>query len=538
MLQGMSNSTPNFKAALLAAPHSGSGKTIICRGLTAALCNAGFKVQTFKTGPDYIDPAHLAAASKRPCHNLDIWLMGEAGCRDLWLRETGLTPYKPRPNTPGPVFGLPDLALIEGVMGLYDGVGSSAEASSAHLARLLNVPVILIVDVKGMGNSFSALVKGFMEFEGAPAFAGIILNRVGSSAHAALLQASLQSALGKNAPPVLGALPVDPALAVPERHMGLLTPEELNSKSVQSGENADQALQTALTRWIGSHIDLKALVQALPSPQSLTETPCMEPEASTSPRPYLLPPEHNPPQPLSPQATLPRAALTFAPKSRLCLAVARDRAFCFYYEENLSLLREAGFELRFFSPLHDTSLPANSAGLYLGGGYPELFAATLSRNTSLLNSIRDFCAAGKPVYGEGGGYVYLCQSLTVPAPNPGEAAQTYPLLGCLPGRCEFAAKRQALGYRQATCLVNSPLGQANTLLRGHELRYCFLQDAPPAPNTNQGNALFQLEDRQGHLSLAGSAHGNICASFLHLHFASNPAIVKNFYQACLRADPK
>ena len=146
----MSNSTFPCKAVLVAAPHSGSGKTIICRGLTAALSALGLKVQTFKTGPDYIDPAHLTAASKRPCHNLDIWLMGEAACKDLWQRQTSVPPDALE-------WGAPDLALIEGVMGLYDGVGSTAEASSAHLARLLNVPVLLVVDVKGMGNSCSAL---------------------------------------------------------------------------------------------------------------------------------------------------------------------------------------------------------------------------------------------------------------------------------------------------------------------------------------------------------------------------------------------
>ena len=577
----MSNSTFPCKAVLVAAPHSGSGKTIICRGLTAALSALGLKVQTFKTGPDYIDPAHLTAASKRPCHNLDIWLMGEAACKDLWQRQTSVPPDALE-------WGAPDLALIEGVMGLYDGVGSTAEASSAHLARLLNVPVLLVVDVKGMGNSCSALVKGFMEFEGAPALAGLILNRVGSPAHAALLTASLQKTFGASAPPVLGALPVDPNIVVPERHLGLLTPEELAAKaSIQkqdlpqntgqnpnqnpdhSAPNADTALQNALSAWIGDNIDLQAFMQALPPVLSNRQ----EGPSASAPLAFS---SFSDPASGSASGSCSQILNPICPKA-LRLAVARDRAFCFYYAENLRLLREAGFELVFFSPLQDSALPENTAGIYIGGGYPELFAKQLSCNAAMLNAIRAFSRAGGPVYAEGGGYVYLCEGLAIlnagpnaeppalPMGKPGArpvsypGKQIYPLLGCLPGVCEFAARRQALGYREALCLIDTILGAAQTRLRGHELRYCFLNESlppnfEPMPSTpaplvpvslvpvslvhgqaQKNPALFQLTDRQGQVSLAGSARHSTCGSFLHLHFASNPRVAENFYLACAEA---
>ena len=515
------------KALLLAAPLSGSGKTSICRGLAAAFASgragAPLAVKTFKMGPDYLDPLHLAAAVKSPCHNLDPWMMGEAACRELFGRESVFA--APRP----------DLALVEGAMGLYDGGDPASNAgSSADLAKILNIPVVLIVDIARQGRSVAALVKGFAEFDPELRLAGLILNRAGSESHAALARAALASALPHI--PVFGCLPAQKGLTLPSRHLGLCPPE------IAAGPDA---ATLALADWICAHLDLKALLAALPD---------LPLEAFSDPqflRPAVSHPQHGPsgsrgrapgaeggrgegaePSPRSANIGASGKPLPSGPR----IAVSRDAAFYFLYADNLARLRAAGAELVFFSPLADAALPEGCAGLYLCGGYPELHGRELSGNAGMLESVREFLDAGGPVFAECGGYMYLMAELT-----DAEGA-AWPLVGHFPWTCRMGSGRRALGYRAARTLVPSCLGPTGTLLRGHVFHYSAAMEPEELDLTPQLSGpgdfcrprrLFGAENAAGagEPSL-GVAFGSAAASYLHVHFASNPELARNFVAAC------
>lgn len=470
------------KAMLIAAPKSGSGKTSVCRGLVAAfargLMGRSLKVRTFKMGPDYLDPLHLEAASGSVCHNLDPWMMGEAACRELFLRNTALAAPPP------------DLAVVEGAMGLFDGGDPASNAgSSADLAKLLGIPVVLVVDAAGQARSLAALVKGFWEFDPELHVAGLILNRTSSQSHADLVRTALASALPEV--PVFGCLPERPGLDLPGQHLGLRPPED-----------EDNGKTAALAAWVAEHLDFDALLAALPHVPEPADVEAMR------------------------SSPAPAAIGTYRPR----IAVSRDAALFFLYEENLDILRNAGADLVFFSPLAAAALPEGCSGLYLCGGYPELFGRELSANRGMLESVRAFIKRGGPIYAECGGYMYLMDALT------DARGATWPLVGHFPWACRMEACRQALGYREARTLAPSCLGPAGALARGHVFRYSSANEAKMGAANPDGPArLFATVDaRERPREPEGARWGSVAASYVHVHFASNPELARNFVVACAR----
>ncbi len=435
-------------AFLLAAPHSGSGKTTCTLAILAALRARGLRVQAFKVGPDYIDPAHHAHITGRPSHNLDTWMLPPETNRRLFAAAAADA----------------DVCVVEGVMGLFDGVdGLRPLGSSADLARQLGLPVVLVVDARSMARSAAALVHGFTTFDPALQLLGVIWNRVGSPNHRRILDESLLTA---GLPGALGALPRDEELSVAERHLGLVTPE-------------DAALTTSQVRRLASvaeeHLELDRLLE-----QTRIATPPPPPE---------------------------QAQVVGRPRR---IAVARDQAFCFYYAENLRLLEGAGAHLVPFRPCDGDGVPAGVDGLYLGGGYPELHATRLSGNTAFLDGIRALHQTGVPIYAECGGFMALCQGLT-------DADRTFhPMAGLYPARTQMNRRAFRLGYREVR--TGGPAG-AELTLRGHEFHYSHVSEMPA-----EVERCYRVTNARGEpLPAEGYRLGNTLAGYIHLHFGSCPA---------------
>ena len=446
-----------MRPLIIAAPASGCGKSSVVLGLLGALQRRALRVAPFKVGPDFIDPGHHAAVCGRVSRNLDGWMCGRDGVEQSFaIGSAGA-----------------DLSLVEGVMGLFDGADGATDAgSTAEIARWLGGRILLVVDARAQARSAAAVAKGLAEFAPDLEFAGIVYNRVGSASHENLLRAAHASR--PELPPLLGCLPRREALALPERHLGLVT----------AADAAAQATYAQLADWVERHIDLDDLLERLSG----------EP-------PVALAPPVGGDQPVDP----------------VRIGVARDAAFCFCYPENLERLERAGAQLVFFSPLVD-SLPEHLAGLYLPGGYPELHAGRLAANRSMLQGVRDVAAAGMPVYAECGGLLLLAASL-----------DGAPLAGIFPAPARMLAKRRALGYRSVTTTADTLLGPAGTNARGHEFHYSEL-DMPASVGRG-----YRVTDRTGTLCAAeGYVQGNVLGSYVHLHFASNPLLAVNFVAACRR----
>jgi len=450
------------RALVLAGTRSGCGKTSVCLGLLRALARRGLRVQPFKAGPDFIDPGlHAAAAGRESC-NLDTWMMPEPAVRECFARLAAGA----------------DVAVLEGVMGLFDGRGGAEEqGSTAHLAKLLGLPVVLVLDAASKARSLAAEALGFARFDSGVRFLGCLANRVASPRHEQIVREAMGLVPEL---PLLGCLRRDEAIGLGSRHLGLVT--------AQDAADLDVRLE-ALADWLERSLDLDAFAASLP-----------EIAGRRAPDDAARPAD--------------------APKGPR-VGVARDRAFCFCYAENLRLLAAAGAELVFFSPLADTALPAGLDGLYLPGGYPELAARELAANVAMRTAVRGFCAAGRPVWAECGGYMYLLETLV-----DGEGTEQ-PMCGALPGRARMRTRRAALGYRQARTLAPGPLGPAGTVLRGHEFHYSEAEgtaDASPA-------FLLAGADRE---TPDGQASGNVIGGYLHAHLASNPAVAAAFVAACRR----
>ena len=457
-------------ALVVAGTRSGCGKTSVALGLMRALTRRGLAVQAFKVGPDFIDPGHHALATGRASHNLDSWMCGANGMRAVFARWAAGA----------------DIAVVEGVMGLFDGASATDPAgSTAEIARLLGAPVLLVADAASMARSVAALVGGYLAFDPELTFAGVMLNSAASPAHAALLHEAMAAALP--AVRLWGVLPRDPAVATPARYLGLVTAED--------SEDPDRRCD-ALADWLEAACDLDGLQRCLTAgPERRPRTP---PEGS-----------------LSIDSPAGRAA-------KVRLGVARDRAFCFYYEENFRLLREAGAALVPFSPLADPGLPPELDGLYLGGGYPELWGRVLADNAGLRREIREFCLAGRPVLAECGGFLYLMESLASPQ------GECFPMAGVFPFRAIMGTRLAGLGYREVTTRAPSLLGPAGTRLRGHEFHYSRLDGDDGTVPT-----IYDLTGRAGRLEVReGYRRGNTLASYVHLHFGSNPVAARAFVAAC------
>ncbi len=435
------------------------GKTTVTLGLLAALRRRGLLVQPFKVGPDFIDPGHHSRAAGRVSRNLDGWMLTQETNLALFRRHAAQA----------------QVAVVEGVMGLFDGYDGLSEAgSTAQMAKWLGLPVLLVVDARAMARSAAALVHGFASFDPALNLAGVVFNRVGGAAHLHYLEQALTRVKGVK---VFGGLPRDRDLAIPERHLGLTTVEDHPLEEEHLGHLAEV---------MEKHLDLDGLLASLPT---LSFAPDGPQEAA-------------------------------APAVRL--GVARDRAFCFYYPENLELLAQFGAEIVPFSPLTDRELPENLHGLYLGGGYPELFAAQLAANESLKRSLAAQAAAGLPIYAECGGLMYLSQELQ------DLEGRRHAMTGLLPLKVRMLKKLRALGYREITLTAAGLLGPAGTRARGHEFHYSEIAAA-----TGDLPRLYRVTPRQGQEAAPeGYCRNNILASYVHLHFGSNPEVPRNLVAHC------
>jgi cobyrinic acid a,c-diamide synthase len=453
---------------VVAGVTSGVGKTTVASGILAALRRRGWRVQPFKAGPDYIDPTYHTLAAGRSCRNLDSVLLPPAALHTLFTRAAE---------------GM-DLALVEGVMGLFDGrSGRGEEGSTAQIAKLLGAPVVIVVDVAKTARTAGAVALGCARFDADLAVAGFILNRVGSAAHAQAATEAVEAATGL---PVLGAFPRDDALALPERHLGLIpTVEASPSQDFVAGLAAAAERHLALDRlW------------------ELAGTP-LEPQIAVG---------ADETEPLFPVETL---------RTRATVAVAQDQAFSFYYQDSLDLLAAWGADLAPFSPLTDAALPAGAQGVYLGGGFPELYAAELAENRAMREALRAAAAAGLPIYGECGGLMYLGQSLT------DFSSRRHAMVGLAPIDSTMQRDRVTLGYRTATALRPSPILAAGAHVMGHEFHYSQL-DAPVVEET----AAYRLAERAS--AAEGYAAGSVLASYLHVHFGADPAMARRFVAACAR----
>lgn len=455
------------RALVVGGARSGCGKTSVCLGLMRLLARRGLRVQPFKAGPDFIDPGLHAAAAGRASHNLDTWMMPEAALRACFARYSGDA----------------DVALVEGVMGLFDGrTGASEEGSTAHLAKLLGLPALLVLDAASQARSIAAEAQGFARFDPGLRLAGAVANRVASGRHEALVREALGLVPEL---PLFGCLRRDAGLGLDSRHLGLVTAQD--AQDAEGGAAGLDARLEALADWVEQGVDVDALLAALPDAELAESSGPANPAAS--------------------------------PLKGARIGVARDRAFCFLYAENLRLLEAAGAELVFFSPLADAHLPGGLDGLYLPGGYPELAAQELAANASLRAAVRAFCASGRPVWAECGGYMYLLEELV------DAQGAAHPMCGALPGRARMRERRAALGYREARTLAAGPLGPAGTVLRGHEFHYS------EAEGTG-GAAAWLLAASDGSSAPDGQAKGNVMGGYFHAHLSSNPEAAWRFVAAC------
>jgi len=484
---------------VIAAPMSGSGKTTVTLGLMESLKRRGLNVAPFKVGPDFIDPGWHRAVTGRPSVNLDGWMCPEGFVRETFaLHAEGC-----------------DIAVIEGVMGLFDGIGASSdEGSTAQVAKILDAPVVLVVDAKSQARSAAALVQGFARFDPNIRVAGVIFNNVGSDNHARILREAVESSVAGVR--VLGCIPRDERLRIPSRHLGLVTAEE---------NSLPDEFRERLASMIGEHVDLEEIlslggqVSTLNSPLSLalshegrgnlkTPLPSMGGVGGGFNDQVLqgsgygrLPTGH-------PRKS---GAITSAPRIRI--AVARDEAFCFMYQDNLRLLREAGAELVEFSPLTDTSLAEGIGGIYLPGGYPELFAEALAANKGMTKGIRAAIEAGMPVYAECGGFIYLTDGF----------------VGIFPVSTRMLPRRKALGYREVEVTADSPIGRKGVVARGHEFHYSEMDEMPP-----EVERLYRVRRNGSELGREGYRYRNCLASYIHLHFGSCPEMAEAFVNSCMK----
>lgn len=465
---------------MVAGTASGVGKTTVALALLALLRERGLSVQPFKCGPDFLDTGHHGVLSGRPSRNLDTWMMDKPTNRRIFLHASAGR----------------DAAVVEGVMGLYDGAtGSSEQGSPAEIAKMLDLPVVLVINAAKSARSIAAVVKGFESFDPDLRFAGIVLNYVGSESHYRLLKDAIS---GVTQTPILGWLPKSPEVAIGERHLGLHTAEE--TTAVED--------RTAGFVAIGRRLNLEPLLQCLWQPPVETADESLpgatEEAAQVAEQDAAA-------QLLAPDLRAPFALLKKQKKVRI--GVARDRAFSFYYEDNFDLLRLAGAELVPFSPMADGALPDGVEALYLGGGYPELHAAELAANAPMRAAVREFVAAGGPVYGECGGMIYLGRSLTL------LDGSTHAMAGGLELDFAMTPRLVHFGYVEVEFADDCLLGPAGTRLRGHSF-HCSRVTAGEPPSQ-----VYRLRYRlSGREEVEGYKRGNLLASYVHLHFGGAPAV--------------
>lgn len=452
----------NYPRIIIAGTHSGVGKTTLTLGLISALRKKGINAQSFKTGPDYIDPSFHAEVSGRACGNLDTWLLPKGAVIELFKRRAKDS----------------DISVIEGVMGLYDGLKDNEQGSTAHLAKILDCPVILILDARSLSRSAGAIALGYKEFDKRVNIAGVILNNIASANHYNYIKAAIEK---KTKIPILGCLPKDPDLKLPERHLGLIPLGE---------KRPDADFHKRLSRFICNNIDLSRILKISRDAKPL---PFYKEKIFT---PRLL------------------------EKGCAVIAVARDEAFNFYYEDNLDILRHLGAKIITFSPLRDTELPDGINGLYIGGGFPEIFASDLSKNKGLRESVYKKAKEGTPIYAECGGLMYLMESLIDFKNRKSKMA------GVFKGTAAMGRHLRGLGYVNLRCINNNILTGQKEENKAHVFHWSSLTGLSK-------NTRFAYEiKKNGEIFYDGLIEKNVLAGYAHLHFASNIKIAKNFIKKC------
>lgn len=443
-----------FPRLIIAATQSGSGKTTITAGLLAALKKRGLNVQPYKVGADYIDTGWHELACGKPSHNLDSWLVGKDNLKEIFIKTATRA----------------DISITEGVMGLYDG-GRGGISSTAEISKLLDAPVILVIDAKSMGTSAAAIALGFREFDKSVKLAGVILNRLGSDSHKIMII----DALNKLGIKCFGAIRRNDEFVLPERHLGLVPTTENNAVN-KIGQ---------ICAAVEEQVNIDELITLAKS--------------------------------ATPLETLPKSQIP-NPKSAK-IAVARDAAFSFYYEESLRELEKLGAEIVFFSPLNDTALPKVD-GLIIGGGFPEMFAARLEKNKNLRAEIFNAAQSGLPIFAECGGFMYLMKNLI------DFDGKSFEMCGAIDGSAVMTNKLQTVGYIEGEILSDCVIGRAGDRIHAHEFHFSKELET-------SSDKIFKCRRiRTGKEYLAGVSKKNLVASYLHIHFAGCHNAAKTFVDAC------
>ena len=446
----------NIPRVVIAATQSGAGKTTYETGLLAALRQRGLRVQSFKAGPDYIDPGYHRLASGQPAHNLDSWLTPAEILPEILATETENA----------------DIAVVEGVMGLYDG-GRQGISSTAEIAKIIGAPVLLVIDAKSMGASAAAIAKGFRDYDPAVQVAGVILNRLGSDTHEQMIREAM-AGIGME---VFGALRRDESLKMPERHLGLLPVEE----------NEELELIERMGQAAAKQIDLDKVLAL-----------------ARSAKPLMV-----------------KSAAEVSKRYSCRIGVARDEAFSFYYPASIKGLERLGAEIVPFSPLHDEE-PPKVDGLFIGGGFPEMFAEKLVGNVSMRKAIKALAQKGMPMLAECGGYMYLMEALQ------DFAGRVHEMTGVFSGRAVMTEKLQMVGYVEAELQQDSLLGSRGTKLKGHEFHF-----SKEGEMISADKAPFVFRKLRNNSEYpAGQQVQNVLGSYLHLHFAGCPEAAENFVRKC------
>jgi len=456
----------NPPRVIIAGTHSGVGKTTVSLGIMIALKRRGFRVQPFKVGPDFLDPTYHDLVTEYRCRNLDSWLLGRdylLSCFSHAMEDK-------------------DIAIIEGVMGLYDGHDAFSErGSTSEVAKWLNTPVLLVIDGSRMARSAGAIALGFKSYDKDLNLAGVILNNVSNAHHFQWLREAIERSCNIA---VLGYFLKDPRITIPHRHLGLVT--------------ANDAIVTkdfmqSLSRKMEIGVDLEKIISISKAVPPVQLRSCM---------------------------SLFQASV----KKKCRIAIAMDEAFHFYYQDNLDLLEHYGAEIVFFSPLYDKSLPPDIHGIYIGGGYPEIFAKTLSENAPIKKEIKEFASSGGIIYAECGGFMYLTQGIEM------TDGSRFPMVGIFPGWVKAGHGLKALGYVEIEIINSNPLCAEKGKLLGHEFHYSELVDSF---DNSEVECTYRVK-RRGKVWEEGYRIKNVLASYVHLHFGSKPELARNFVDSCAK----
>lgn len=449
---------------VIAGTHSGAGKTTVTTGLLRALYQKELFVQPFKVGPDYIDPAFHSFVAKRSCRNLDVFMLGESMTKQMFYKNAVCA----------------DISVVEGVMGLYDGLGiEKNNGSTAHLSKIINAPVVLVIDGRGMAASAAALVTGYANYDKEVDIAGVIINNMHGEKHYELLKTAIEKETGI---PCLGYLNKTEKVCLESRHLGLVPAVEVKALDEKLNELAQMVSQT---------IDVDKLIEIAKSAKPFDYK-------FTEKKPSI--------------------------QRKIRLAVAKDKAFHFYYEDGLDILKSLGAQLVFFSPVHDKKLPEKIDGLYIGGGFPEVFARELTQNKTMRESILNAVESGMPTYAECGGLMYLSKGIETLEGN------RYDMCGVFSFSTKMTKRLQRFGYVNVEIQLGSFMGEEGQVIKGHEFHrstVCENEDQ------NLGYKVSKARPGQEHIKwLCGHRYKNCLGAYAHIHFAGESHYAQSFLEAC------